>query len=111
VGLDDASKPLRSRLLAVPSLKKKYLEHVRTLANEIDWSELGPVIAQYRALIEPELAADTRKLASLEEFRASLGEGGSGDEGPRRRPSLPDFLRQRREFLLNNAEIKALGSN
>jgi len=111
VGLDDASKPLRSRLLAVPSLKKKYLEHVRTLANEIDWSELGPVVAQYRELIEPELAADTRKLASLEEFHASLGEGGGGDEGPRRKPSLPDFLRQRREFLLNNAEIKALGPN
>jgi Spy/CpxP family protein refolding chaperone len=111
VGLDDASKPLRSRLLAVPSLKKKYLEHVRTLASEIDWSELGPVVAQYRALIEPELAADTRKLASLEEFHAALGEGSGGDEGPRRKPSLPDFVRQRREFLLNHPEIKALDSN
>jgi hypothetical protein len=109
VGLDDASKPLRSKLLAVPSLKRKYLEHVRTLAEDVDWAKIGPLVEQYRKLIEPELEADTRKLASLEEFRASLAEGGAaGDEGPRRRPSLPDFLRQRREFLLNHAEIKAL---
>ena len=63
VGLDDARKPLRSRLLAVPSLKARYLDHVRTIAEEwLDWNRLGPVVARYRALIEKEVEHDTRKL-------------------------------------------------
>src|SRR5207249_12155300 len=33
VGLDDARKPLRSKLLAVPALRAKYLEYVRTIAE------------------------------------------------------------------------------
>ena len=52
VGLNDAAKPLRSRLLAVPSLKQKYLEHVRTIAQEsLDWKNLEPVVAQYEKQI------------------------------------------------------------
>src|SRR5204862_1152372 len=50
VGADDAGKPLRSRLLAVPSLKKRYLEHARTLAEELNWAQLGPVVEEYRKL-------------------------------------------------------------
>ena len=70
VGLDDARKPLRSRLLAVPSLRARYLAHVRTIAEEwLDWKKLGPVVAQYRALIEKEVEADTRKLTSLAAFQ------------------------------------------
>ena len=52
--------------MAVPKLRAAYLDHVRTIAAEtLDWSKLGPIVAKYRALIEPELEADTRKLTSL----------------------------------------------
>jgi hypothetical protein len=70
IGLDDAKKPLRSRVLAVPSLRERYLAHVRTIAEEsLDWAKLGPLVAQYRTLIEKEIAADTRKLSSFATFR------------------------------------------
>ena len=43
VGLNDARKPLRSRLLAVPALKARYLDHVRTIAEDwLDWNKLKP---------------------------------------------------------------------
>jgi spore coat protein CotH len=42
IGLDDLRKPLRSRLLAVPRLKARYLAHVRTIAEDkLDWKKLG----------------------------------------------------------------------
>ncbi len=45
VGIDDPSKPLRSRLLQVPALKAKYLSYVRTIAEKsLDWKKLEPVI-------------------------------------------------------------------
>ena len=106
-GLDDARKPLRSRLLAVPALRQRYLEHVRTLASDwLDWQKLGPVVAQYRTLIEPEVAADTRKLSSTEAFlRATADEPA---EGPGRELPLRTFAEQRRTALLGNPAIQEL---
>src|SRR5207248_11760823 len=69
VALDNPRMPLRSKVLAVPALKAKYLHHVRTIAEKsLDWKNLGPVVAQYRALIEKEVEADTRQLDSFEDF-------------------------------------------
>ena len=42
VGLDDASKPLRSKLLAVPALRARYLRYVREIAERwLDWQYAG----------------------------------------------------------------------
>ncbi len=47
VGLDDLKKPLRLRLLAVPTLRARYLAYVCTIAEEwLDWGKLGAVVAQ-----------------------------------------------------------------
>jgi spore coat protein CotH len=105
VGMDDSRKPLRSRLLAVPGLRDRYLEHVRTIAQTwLDWKTLGPIVAEYRALIEKYVEADTRKLTSTEAFRTVTDD----DSRPGRTPSprgraslsLRDFATQRREYLL-----------
>src|SRR5262249_62252528 len=83
-GLDDSRKPLRSRVLAVPRLREKYLQHVRTIAEEsLDWKVLGPVVAEYRALIEKEVEADTRKLETFEEFEKTTADVLESDEGGR----------------------------
>ena len=90
VGLDDARKPLRSRLLAVPGLKARYLEHVRTIAEDwLDWNKLGPVVARYRALIEKEVEADTRKLTSLAAFQKAVADDARGPGGSARRGRGP----------------------
>ncbi len=104
IGLDDARKPLRSKLLAVPSLKAKYLSYVRQIAEKsLDWQTIGPVIAQQRSLIEAEVAADTRQLGSLQAFQTatdpdSTGEGAHG---------LRHFFEARRAYLLAHKDVAA----
>jgi Ca2+-binding EF-hand superfamily protein len=107
VALDDARKPLRSKLLAVPSLKERYLSYVRKIAEEdLNWETLSPVVVQYRELIEGEVKADTRKLTSFGEFEAAMSdmaEAGGPPEG-RRRASLRSFAEARRKYLLSYKE-------
>lgn len=106
---------MRSRLLAVPSLRARYLQHVRTIANDwLDWNKLEPLVRQYETLIDKALEADTRKLSSYAEFKQALSSereplppGGEG-RGPRGGATLRSFVEQRREYLLNHEEIKKL---
>ncbi len=110
IGLDDPSKPLRSKLLAVPALRKKYLENVRTIAVEwLDWQKLGPVVATYRGAIDQEIEADTRKLMSNEAYHRAVGDEVEG-KAPQGRPSpsLKEFAEKRSKYLLNHPEIKKL---
>ncbi len=92
VGLDDASKPLRSKLLAVPALRTRYLGYVREIAQQwLDWRTLEPLVRQYHSLIAEHVKADTRKLYTFEEFQAGV----SGNE-----ESVKSFVDRRRAFLL-----------
>jgi hypothetical protein len=69
VGLNDTSKPLRSKLLAVPALRAKYLAYCREIATKwLDWKSLGPLATKYQALISTEVRADNRKIYSFSEF-------------------------------------------
>lgn len=73
VGLDDPTKPLRSRLLAVPALRAKYLAHCRDIAqNWLDWQKLGVSAQRYQDLITAHVTVDTRKMISNEQFATSL---------------------------------------
>jgi hypothetical protein len=92
VGLNDTTKPLRSKLLAVPALRQRYLSYVREIAEkQLDWKTLGPRVDRYQALIAPDVKADTRKLYSTEAFTTAT----TGDAD-----SLKVFIEKRREFLL-----------
>lgn len=106
VGLTDARKPLRSKVLAVPALKAKYLACVKKIAEEaLDWKTLGPVVAGYRQLIEKEVEADTRKLESFEAFkRVTADAAEAGGRG--REMSLRAFADGRRKYLLEYKEAK-----
>jgi hypothetical protein len=101
-GSDDPSKPLLHKLLAVPTLKQRYLAHVREIAQTwLDWDKLGPLARQYQALIADDVKADTHKLASFEAFQRGVEEDTEeeGFRGPRRSISLKSFVEQRRAFL------------
>jgi spore coat protein CotH len=92
VGLDDTTKPLRSKLLAVPALRERYLSYVRDIAQKhLDWKTLGPRVQQLQALIAEDVKADTRKLYSTEAFKAETDGDGR---------SLKTFIEKRRAFLL-----------
>ena len=91
-GLNDATKPLRSRLLSVPALRARYLRYVREIAERhLDWKTIESVARRYQALIATALEADTRKLYSNDRFQHDLTEGEHG---------LKPFLEARRAFLL-----------
>jgi hypothetical protein len=89
VGLNDSTKPLRSKLLAVPSLRAKYLTYTREIATKwLDWKQLEPLATKYRALIAADVKADSRKIYSFGQF----------EQGP---AELKAFLDQRRPLVLN----------
>ena len=89
VGLNDAAKPLRSKLLAVPALRARYMTYVRQIATKwLDWNTLGPLVQKYQALIADDVKTDTRKLVPTEAFTSSAD-------------ALKTFAERRREFLLS----------
>jgi hypothetical protein len=92
IGLDDPRKPLRSKLLAVPALRARYLAYVREIAERwLDWSRVGPMVTQWHEQIAPTVAVESRKLFSTAAFQRGLTEG---DE------SLRSFMVERRAYLL-----------
>lgn len=113
VSVKDPRKPLRSKLLAVPEYRTRYLQHMREMAEQwLDWKQLQQLVSQYAALINSEVAADTRKLSTYEAFRAGLGFNsattGKSAGGERGLLDLKSFATQRRAYLLGHAEIKKL---
>ncbi len=105
IGLYDTSKPLRSKLLAVPKYRVKYLANVRTIAEQwLDWNKLQPIVAEQVKLIEKEVQADTRKLSSFADFQAATGSAGVANRGPSRH-NLELFARERRAYLLDHSAL------
>lgn len=91
IGLDDAKKPLRSKLLAVPALRARYLGYVHEIADRwLDWKTLEPLVRRYQAVIADGVKADTRKLYTFEAFQSGVREG---------EESLKTFVDRRRAFL------------
>lgn len=111
VGIDDANKPLISKLLAVPELKAKYLGYVREIAEKnLDWGYLGSIAEKQHKLVADYLKADTRKLSSFEEFQTNLTsslEGRGFGPGGGRKIGLKEFAEKRRAFLLNHPQVSA----
>jgi hypothetical protein len=95
VSVNDPAKPLRSKLLAVPALRERYLGYVRDIATRwLDWNALLPLIQSSHGLIAGEVKADTRKLYDTAGFEAAVAPTGN---------PLRAFLAARREFLLTGA--------
>jgi len=109
----DTSKPLLSKLLAVPSLRTRYLGYVRDIAeNWLDWNRLGPIATNYQTLIADEVKADTRKLDSFDAFQQGLAGDAApaaGFRGPGAAASIKRFAELRRTYLLKYQEPAARG--
>jgi hypothetical protein len=94
VAQNDSTKPIIAKVLAVPALRARYLGYVREIAEKsLDWNAVGPVVKQYRDLIADDVARDTRKLFSTDDFlRTTADEATPG--------TLRAFFEGRRTFLL-----------
>jgi spore coat protein CotH len=109
VGIDNERMPLRSKILAVPAYRHKYLQYVRTIAeHSLDLKTMGPVIQRYRKLLLNEIKAETRALTSFDAFE-SMTRRNSDTDAPQQ-PSLYKFLQDRRNYLLAHEEIKRVES-
>ena len=101
-GLTDPNKPVIERILAEPSLQKKYLGYVKEIATRsMAWENIGPVVQAYRELIRDEVQRDTRKLYTTEAFLEGTSDQPEGN-------NLRSFFDQRREALLSMEVIQDL---
>jgi len=105
IGLEDGSKPLRSKLLANPKLRERYLQYVREIAQSLDWGEFGPQVAQAKHLIEESVKLDTRKLMSTQAFLEATADKAGTQTAT---PMLRTFADERSKYLLNHDAIKNL---
>lgn len=106
-GADSIDKPLISKLLAVPNLRKRYLGFVRDMATRwLDWSNLEPLAQQWQAQISDDVRTDTHRLYPFEAFTQGVRQDTEeqGFRGPRRAISIKSFADQRRAFLLGRTE-------
>jgi len=100
VGLDDTRKPLRSKLLAVPALRQRYLAYVHDIAEKwLDWRVIRPRVHQWQTLIEPDVTVDTRKIYGTDAFYADVGDS-AGTPLPAPENTLRGFVERRRAYLL-----------
>ncbi|WP_437205228.1 CotH kinase family protein [Planctomicrobium sp. SH664] len=100
VAIENERMPLHSKLLAVPKFRAQYLANIREIAEkQLDWKTLGPIVAEYRNLIQKEVKADTRKLSSYDAFVLAVSDKPGNAANARTLP-LRMFADQRREFLL-----------
>ena len=89
--------PLLNRLLAVPSIRQRYLAHFRTILQDVLNPALtNPLIDQYDAKISADVQADTKKLYSFSQYNGN-------------KTSLRNFILNHRNNLLNNTEMMAAG--
>ena len=92
MAIDDPGKPLRSKLLAVPALRHRYLGYVRDIATKwMDWNEGLPMVKASHSLIAADVRTDTRKLYDNGGFETGI----APDASP-----LKVFLDTRRAYLL-----------
>jgi hypothetical protein len=113
----DSQKPLISRLLAVPSLRQRYLGYIRDIAkNWLTWDKISPLARQYQALIAEDVKYNPHQIDTTEAFLNGLTYDsvdsssassrsrltmGRMSQGTRISLSLKSFVEQRRTYLLN----------
>lgn len=89
--------PLLNKLLAVPSIRQRYLAHMRTLVQEeMNTTAFNALVDQYDALINAGVQADTKKLYSYNEYTTQ-------------KTAIKNFIQTHRNTLLNHAEMGAVG--
>lgn len=94
----DTKFPLCNRLFKVPSLRQRYLAHMRTMFNgALDSAYFVSTLNYLYNLIDSVVVADPKKLMTYSAFQSEKN-------------VLTSWMRARRTFALNNLEFKAIGN-
>ena len=85
--------PLLNKLLNIPEWRQRYLAHYRTILNETFTVEKAhALIDTFDARIKVLVNSDTKKLYPFSQYTSGV-------------PGLKTFVTNRRNYLLNNAEV------
>lgn len=88
--------PLLNKLLSISAFRQRYLAHMRTIIKELmDETKVSSIIDSYDNLIRTIVLSDTKKITTLTAYNNALLE-------------LKNFIRNRKAYLLANAEVNAL---
>ncbi len=89
--------PLLNRLLAVPSIRQRYLAHMRTLVqDELDQTKFNALVDKFDALIGAGVLADPKKMTTNAQY---------GTE----KQTIKNYIQSHRTTLLNHPEMSAVG--
>ncbi len=113
-GIQDSTKPLRSKLLSIPVLRQRYLKYVKEIAeHHLSWKTIEPMAKYYQLLIDEYVKADNKKLCSYQEFKNAIDGKLVNDNfhGPSIPVTIKDFVLQRQKYLLECDEIKELNDS
>jgi spore coat protein CotH len=95
---DDVDYPLLNKLLAVPSYRQRYLAHYRTIISElVDPALSSAIIESFGDVIDPHVAADTKKLYTYNQFVSGV-------------TTLNASLQTRRNLVMSNTELNTIGA-
>jgi hypothetical protein len=87
--------PLANRLLASPELRQRYLAHFRVVLEDyFTPSYMDALIDKYAGQIRSSIQNDSKRLYEPQSFENEI-------------INLKNHVRERRDFLLNNTELKA----
>jgi spore coat protein CotH len=88
--------PLMNRVFQVPSLRQRYIHHLKTLINEYtSATKLDPLLDSYKNLIDPLVNADLKKATTYAQFSPGV-------------TALKTFLNNRKNNLLANSELSSI---
>jgi hypothetical protein len=90
----NANYPLLNRLLNVPTLRQRYLAHMRTIiAEEFDTSLTNATFASFRALVDTVVTNDPKKMYTVTQYNNEV-------------QVLKNFINTRKNYINSNAEIQ-----
>lgn len=85
--------PLLNKVLKIPAYRQRYLAHLRTiLETSFDENKVNTLIDTYNSLIGESVMADTKKSTTNQAYTNGV-------------TTLKNFIRNRKAFLLTNAEV------
>ena len=86
--------PLMNRLFQVPSLRQRYLAHMRTIiAEQFDTAVTNGVFNNFRALVDTIVQNDPKKMYSYNQYNTEIN-------------NLRNFVQNRKNYLNSNTEIQ-----
>ena len=110
---NDASFPLISQLLSVPSYKKMYLAHCKTMLQD-NFTNNGPYYVSGQSMqttIDADVQADPNKFYTYASFTSNLTSdvslGGGGPGGGQSAPGITNLMNGRYSYLMNQSDFTA----